>query len=646
MPCIKLDRTQQMKINLKQIQNLFSENNKWLFVITVLLVVAIQFLLLKIILGFGLSSEDWLLIFDYQTIGGDRNFLDKLSTIFITEGIYSTTFILYIGVLESFLKDNYLAYQLMNITFKILATLSLFPLILIVFKRRLLAFLTTILYSISYSSAGALQFVVKGTDYLAIFFMNICLIMYYFTFNTKRKIFSLLTAVLMLLAFIFSPIRIYPFLLFIFLFEVIIWLKLKGLSGLIKVLSRLVVLFFPFILLSVILPNSTGGYLNGPLVVYKLLSYGNYQLLLTPFAGLGYTFLPNDYWPIFGKLTLDNFKDYLIFLITGPIIIYSILTILLGFLISKGKTAYWFILGVITTNIMFEIICYFLITNVRGMVGPNVKGFYEISTHAVFLSFYVISIAISSLILWFKNKSKVLLPALFIGPIFAIVFLWGTWFIIGDNLTFKEGIHWYLIIPPIGSSLFLASLMVLVFDRVKEIVNRHLRMGLIICLFLSLLPIFLISQKEINQTFSYLLSIGYGASDIDGMKSKLLAQLKNPIDTNNALFYFETGDDLVTPPLFYPVTVISGFEQKMHFDKNGKVVNGCVGIIIDKNTLKKSIAEENGIKGFKVSSLCVENFHATGAQEIFYTPDNLHALKLKDRNVVDIKASILKDLGF
>lgn len=634
-----------MQISFTGTKDSLFNNSKWLFIVTCVLVCILQLLLLKIVLQFGLSSEDWLLIFDYQTIGGDRNFFDKISAIFITEGIYSTTFIFYIGILESLLKDNSLAYQLINITFKIMATLSLFPLILIIFKRKLLAFLATILYSISYSSVGALQFVVKGTDYLAIFFMNSCLIMYFFSFNTRRKLFLLLTAILMFLAFIFSPIRIYPFLLFIFLFEVIFWLKSKGFFSIPKVFFRLISIFFPFILLLVLLPNSTGSYLNGPLVIYNLLSYGNYQLLLSPFSGLGYTFLPNEYWPIFGKLALGNFKDYLSFLITGPIIIYTGLTILIGFLISRGKTALWFILGVILTNIIFEIICYFLITNVRGETGPNIKGFYPVSTYAIFFGFFAISIAISSLILWLKDKFNILLFALFIGPIFSSIFLWGTWLIIGDNLTFKEGIHWYLIIPPIGSSLFLASLMTLGFDRVKQVINPNLRWILIPGLFLAILPIYMISSKEIDSTFTKLLNIGYGASDLDGMKGRITEHLKNTTDVSNALFYFDASDDLTTPSLFYPVTVISGFEQKMHF-RNGKLINGCVGIITEKIILQKSIIVKDEVKGFSSNSLCVENFHATGRPEVFYSPDDLYAFKLKDKNVIDIKKSILKELGF
>ena len=231
--------------------------------------------------------------------------------------------------------------------------------------------------------------------------------------------------------------------------------------------------------------------------------------------------------------------------------------------------------------------------------------------------------------------------SLFIGPIFSSVFLWGTWLIIGDVLNFKEGIHWYLIIPPIGSSLFLASLIVLGFDRIKKVVNSYLRWVLIICLFLTILPVYLISSKEINTTFAYLLHIGYGASDQEEMKSKLLSYIKEPLDKNPALFYFESQEQQI----FYPVYLLVGFEQTMLF-RNWEVIKGCVGIIYDKSILEKSVAAKDGVKGFQASSLCVFNYFAVERREVFYRPDNFYAFKLKNREVIDIKQEVLEKLGF
>lgn len=613
---------------------------RWRFVLIILIVVVIQLSLLRVVLNNGFTSDDWTLLFDYKTIGPSANFLDKLPNVFHIKGIYTTYQVIYIGILESLFKGNYQAYQITNIIFKILAALSLYPLILIVFKRKLLAFLTTVLYAISYSSTGALQFVIKGSDYLAIFLMNIFLISYYYSFKTKGKSLLFKTAILLFLTFMFSPIRMYPLLLFIILVEVVIWVRIGGLLGLVTALLRLTLLFSPFLIMVLFLHPSAGGYLNGPLIVYRFLSYGNYQLLLSPFAGLGFTFLPNDYWSlIFGNVTFDNFRDYLIFLIRGPVIIYSLLAILLGFLITKKPL--FFILGIICTNLVFEIVSYFLITNIRGAVGPNVRVFNPASTYAVFFGFFVISTAISSLIIWLRNhRSNILLLSLFIGPIFSSVFLWGTWFIIGDVLNFKEGIHWYLIIPPIGSSLFLAGLMVLGFDRIEKVVNSYLRWVLITCLFLTVLPVYLISSKEINTTFTYLLQTGYKASDQEQMKSKLLSYIKEPLDENPTLFYFESQEQI-----FYPIYLLAGFEQTMHF-RNWEVIEGCVSIIYDKSTLEKSVAVKDGVKGFNASSLCVPNRFAVRQQEVFYRPDNFYAFKLKNKGVIDIKQEVLERLGF
>lgn len=634
-----------MKINFTKIEPSMKISLRWLLPGLIVFVIAINFYLLKVILNNGFTADDWLLLFDYKTTGPTITLLDKVFAIFHAKGIYTSYQVLFIGFLENIFRSNYQAYQITNIILKILAIISLYPLILIVFRRRLLAALTTILYAISYSSSGALQFVIKGSDYLAIFFMNLCLIAYYYSFKTKRKILLLLTTILLFLSFMLSPIRIYPFLFLIILIEVFMCIKSKRLLNFVGLFIRLIIIFLPFLIILRFGPGSTGSYLTAPQTIYKLIfNDGNYQLLLTPFSGLGYTFLPNSYWGIFGKVTFDSLKDYLLFLLHGPVIIYTILTILLGFLITKKPL--FFILGIIFTNLMFEVLTYFFVTNIRGVVGPNVKGFYEITTYAIFFGFFCISVALSSLILWLKNhRSNILLLSLFIGPIFSSVFLWGTWLIIGDSLNFIEGIHWYLIIPPIGSSLFLGSLMVLGFDRVKKVTNSYLRWVLISCLFLVILLIFLISSKEINRVFTQLLHIGYGASDQEEMKAKLLSYVKNPLDEEPKLFYLDTSEDLDTPSEFYPVTVISGFGEKMHF-RDWELINGCIGLIYDKSTLEKSVVLKDGIKGFNVNSLCVYNYFSVGRPEVFYKVEDFYAFKLQERQVIDIKEDTLKVLGF
>lgn len=612
---------------------------KWTFPLLILFIIVIQFSLFKIVLQNGFTVEDPGVLFEYKIIEPSLSFLDKYLLSLRISGLYNSYKIIYLGSLESLFKGNYSAYWITTIIFKILATVSLYPLILILFKRRSLAFLATLLYSISYSATGALYYVCLGIEYVAIFFMNVFLLSYYYCLKTKRKLFLYSSTILLLLSFLSAPPRMYPLFGLIILIEIFIWIKSRRLLDLVGSVLRMILLFFPYLIILHYFPGATNDQLKGPSTIFNFLSYGNYHLLLSPFAGSGYTFLPNNYWPlIFGRVTFDSFKNYLLFLIHGPLIIYSLLTISLGFLITKKP--FFFILRIILINLSFQIVSYFLITNTQGMSGPHIKNFSTASIYAIFFGFFCLSIAFSSLWIWLRNhKSNNLLLSLFLGPFFSAVFLWGLWFIKGEVLNFKEGIHWYLVIAPMGTSLFLASLMVFAMDKIKLVVNSYLKYILIGLLVLTLISIYQISNKEINSTFTYLLNTGYKASDQVRMKGKLLSYTEGPLENNPALFYLDPREESI----FYPLSLI-WFEKEMHF-RNGELVNGCIGLIYERDKLEKLIVVKSGVKGFNAISLCVDS-SGVGYREVFYDPDNFYAFKLKNRDAVDIRQDILTELGF
>src|SRR3989344_1515303 len=624
---------------------------KFQLFILIIFVIVINISLLKVILNNGFTTEEWLLLFDYKTIRTGTNFLDKIYAIISQRGIYYATYIIYIGILETLFKDHYESYQLVNIFFKILASLSVFPLVFIVFKRRTLAYLTTILYSMSYSSAGALQFIVKGIDYLAIFFMNIFLISYYFSLTTKRKLFLLTTSSLLFMCFILSPIRMYPLLIFITLFEIIIWTKRRGLSGLIIAFLRLLFILCPYLLISLFMmltfPKFTTGYASSPLTLFKFIIDGNYHLFLSPIAGFGYTFLTNDFWPIFGELRFDRFLNYLSFLVKGPFIIYSILAIFLGFLITKKSFA--FIIKIIFLNIIFEILSYFLITHVRFIDGLNAKEFYSISTYAIFLGFFILSIAAVSFSLWLKDrKNNTMLKPLFVGPIFANLFLWGTWFIIGTNLTFKEGIHWYLIVAPLGTSLFLAGLIEIGLYKIgKSNFDSYTKDLLVVNVFLFLITIYLISGREINSTFGNLSNLGYKASDQERITKELMGNIPKTAFETPLLFYLEIDKNQKVSDTFYmnALSLMVGFEDKILL-RDFEINNGCIAMLHEKNKLEESLVSEEGVKGFLVDSLCVHDHLAVERIKIFYKPEYLYAFKLRNKHLINIKEELLNELNY
>lgn len=614
----------------------------WRFILLILAVVVIQVSLLKIVLQFGFTAEEWWILLYYKLAEHIPGFLGKYFHTLQVGGVYHTYQIVYIGVLESFFKGNYPAYQITTIVLKILATISLYPLILKLFKRKLLAFLTVILYSMSFSSAGAFLYVCIGSDYAAIFVMNLFLLAYYgyhTAHTTKKRQLLFLSAVLLFISFMFSPIRMYPLLGLVLVIELFIWVLFKKSFTFKSSLGRLAVLFVPFLLLLIITFKSTGSNLSSPLVVFDFIFHGNYHLLLLPFAGLGYTFFTNEQWPYFGSIAIESFKDYLLFLLRGPLTIYPILTIPLGLLIFRRKLLFSAL--IIIVNIIFQLVCYLLIINLIGQAGPYVKIFQIGSTNSVFFGFFVTTVAVASLVTWLKNKkSNLLFLAFAAGPIFSNLFFWGTWLLKGDVLNFKEGIHWYMVTAAIGSSLFLASLMVLIFDKIKKITNKSFKYVLVILLFLSLILIYLNSGKEINKTFESLLKTGYKASDQEYIRNILAANMKEPLDKNPALFYFEPNEEI-----FYPISMLYGFNEMMHI-RDWKLVDGCTAYIYDQKILEESVTIKDGIKGFHLVSLCIKNSREIERPDAFYTVDNFYAFRLKDKNIINIKQDVLNHLGF
>ncbi len=637
-------RLKELECIFGKLINMMQLKKHWPFLLLSLIVTALNYNLLKIVLQNGFTPEDWWILFDYKMLGYEENFLRKYILALQSASLYHTYQMFYIGILESFFKEDFPTYQLVTIILKILSATSLYPLINTVFKSRLLAFLTSFLYGISYSSAGALYFIVIGSDYAGLLFMNIFLLSYYYYFKKRKKLLLLTSAFLLFISFMLSPIRMYPLLAFVILIEIFVWVKSKKPLGFMPSLKRIILLFLPFLLILMVLPGATAGQTNGPLILYNLISFGNYHLLLPPFAGIGYTLLTNDYWGVFGSATFNNFGDYLLFLIKGPFIIYSILTILIGFLLTKKPL--FFTVVIILANIIFQTACFYFVTNLRELQEPNIKYFEIGSIYATYLGFFVTTVGLGSFFLWLKNKQKdTLLLSLSIGPLLSNIFLWGLWLIKGDVLTFKEGIHWYLVSASIGTSLFMATLIVLIFQKLKLIVNPRLKYVLIAILFSAIMPMYLISYKEVNKTFQDLINVGYAASDQERMKNILQAHVNEPLSDNPAIFYFDTEGQK-----FYPISLLFGFNELMHF-RNWEIVAGCTGYIYDKTSLEKSVVVKDGIKGFRINGLCVKNTDAKNKYdvsrlEIFFEPENFHAFKLRGRDVIDIREEMLRELGF
>lgn len=615
--------------------------NKWiLLAVMVLLVVLSQYFLLGGALTLGFKPDDWILYFSYKLLGPHP--LSKIITVWSERGIYTSYQVYYMGLLDSLVGLNYQAFQYINLTFKILATLSLYPLTLILFKRKMLSFLAVLLFAIAPSAVGPLEFVVKGSDYLAIIWMNFFLSVYYLI--TVNKLSGLkyyfLLFFLFVLSLTFSPIRIFPLIVIPALVEIFLVLKHFDRTAAKRSFTRLVLLYWPFIILILYSPISVLGDAKGPFGVVEAILKGNWFNILAPFSGIGYLFITNDFWgKIFGSIITVNFKNYLYFLAGGPTIICAIFTAILAWSRIPEKKLLFFI---ITSSLNFIAQLLFFFIAFYHLQNPEViKPHYDSSNlYSVIFGGYILIVGFMTFIYWLKwGGNNRVLSSIWIGSVFLFIFIFLTWFFAPVGTGF-DATSYYLVVASTGYSITVAAFLVSFYDRLKL---SRLKIVAFVS-FLIIMPIFIMNNQEISQRFSGLNEYGRGAKGQIMMQEEAKRVLQNYKEGDSILVYFDTSD--ITDGPFYSEGFLTSFPFFMHFREN-KLMDGCIGVIYENEKmleLRKLVQVKGETKGFGYPALCV-NGQKGGIKSLFFTPDQFYAFKIEDKKLIEIKENVLKQLN-
>lgn len=608
------------------------KKNIIIFLLLGIVVFALEFILFQPALKIGFKPDDWSLYFGYKILGSDP--LSKIAEAWHERGAYTTYQIYYLGLLENLGGFNFFSFQFINLIFKFLGTLMIFPLILVIFKNSKLAVFTTILYAISFSSLGPLEFVVKGSDYLAIFFMCLFLVAYYYTIQTGKRIFLASSLVLLILTINFSPIRLYPLLFLIPLIEIYLFNKKRTAKNLKKVLIRIGVLYAPFIFILIYSPNAVMGFLGTPLSIYRGLIRGEWHLLLSTFSGIGGTFITNDYWgKIFGSIQAENFGEFLFFLSGGPAVVFGMLTLIVSFAISRKP--WTFFISAFAANLILEIPVFFL----------SRSPFYDkTALYPVLFGIYILVLGFAGFIEWRKNWSNRLLLGVWSGALFLFVFSFMTW-LFAPYGTYFSGTSYYLVVASIGSALFMSSLLLAVLKRILKFKHLFIKTALFLPVFTFIALFIYMSVKEINIRFNYLLANGRSAQGQQTIQQTFRNKIKTMDIKYPALFYFDTSDLSGEGP-FYSEGFLESLPFFMRFE-GSKLTDGCTEVLYlnQYSQLLQFVREEKGQKGFFYRSLCVEKGKGF-YKELFYKTENFYAFKIKNRDFIDIKDEVLKELGF
>lgn len=607
-----------------------------------LLVIILQYIILKSHLRYAFADVDWIFLLSFKQLSEQyHNPISHLFNAWAEWGVY-TYQVYYIGLIEHFFGFVYRNFQIVTLVFKVIATMSIYPLIILVTKNRLAAFLTTLIYATAYSSVGVMYTVVTSGLFVAIPVMNLFFIWYFYLITKgKNRIWEILVGVLLFsTTLLLATERTYPLIPAVILFELFWWFKngysktilfqgLKRLSGFLA-LFLVGYLFNPSILTPV---SGNAG------VTYQKFMLGNWQVILSPIISLGSLFVPKDYWSIFGAPDINGILAYTGFLLSGPMIVFAFLSIFLALFISRYKIR--FILDILIFNVILGLGVYFLSTH-QLYISDSVKMHFDFGyVTPALIGSYIISFTIALYREWLRDgKKNNLLISMVGGIAIACVFIIMTW-IPADYVLVFFGVHRYLTIPAIGSSLLLACLIVIIFNKLQRVKTLRLFAPVI---FLFLIPLVLFNSKIISSHMKYELEVaGTDAAGHIRMKEKLWSYLGNLSETEPSIFYFDESADFDNG-YFDETTIMAGFNYWMNF-KGNHIVNPPLAHVLLRSNL--ICPEPRSMCLSTVKSLVVTRDGKKGILygDIFYKSENFYAFRFISKDIVDIKPEVVKIIG-
>jgi len=613
----------------------------YLFFLLIPIVIFSQIYLLAPDKKFGLIDVD------NGTLYGFRQLRDKypdnlqfVINSYKSWGTYSHQFY-YLGILNYFFGTNFENYHLVAHVFKIIATIGIYPLFYFLSGSSLVAFLGAILYSASPSSMGSMYGISNGNDYPAILTLTIFLWIYLYSF--KKNILSLKLLLWMFVFFfsslIISPERSLPIIILVLFFEAIWILRQYSKTRLLISIKRVGILLSPIFLFLILKPPSnavgsvstllanTGNLLNE-------IRMGRGDYLLNPFISLSSTFLPDKYWTLIGIVQTDNFVEYMVRLLTVPLVTIFIPTLIIITFISKKPLR--FILLVFLITMFGGVFSYFGALGHQGaLINQAVAGFY------------ILGLAVGFLIEYLESKNN-LYFGLFFGPFVSFIFILTMWLTSGKMDPF-QGVFRYLTIASIFSNLFLACIVVLLYKRIykrslkSELTNSLYQKNMFFKL-LSLLPFLLIIQiirlniTDIDDYYKHSLAIGYGWEDQNKMRQLLLPYYQNLSLGSPKIIYADIHTDAINTQ-YYSNTIYAGWDAwPMWFPS----VNFKPGIIpymaIDYSVLKSWIIRRDGATGIFYPGTFLSY------QPTFYKSENFFAVRFINGKLIDITPEIKEEL--
>lgn len=621
------------------------------FILLIPFIIISQYFILKPVFGVGIVSDDLTALMGAVTWQG-KNYFE----IWNNFGPHISYQIFYAGILNFLFGLNFAYYIKFNILLKILATLSLYPLILLISKSKLMAFLGTLIFAFSAASAGSLTYYVTGIEYLGLFFMNLFLTAYYYSVKYINPLSSVLAGFFLLLTLLITPIRTFPIVGIICFVEFLILLRFKDIfsyGNLIRIACYLFPLIFLLILNFKYIFGGDTYSLDRSGEFQTRIANGNWYLLLNPISGVGYSVLPFTYYNLFGAINLSGLQNYFSYSLLGPFIIYAFIVLLLSFFLSK-KPIFFFIITMITATVL-TVITFILGTHHFSIPKKLVPGYnpsiFYFSQSAAVVTNLVVALSLSSGLEWWQtNRKNKFLLLIFISPFFALFFSISQWLFTKDNYMHQETVSRYLAIPQIGISIFFAGLLTLIYNKTPKRLNffAFLAIGVFFLL------IFFIGKNEVFRHFDFQRKAGQDLYMQNWQQDQILTQIKDKNPNTDLFIYVKFPEGAIPSgnPWAEAVDIpnlVSWMVLKRGLLTNGNG-DGCVIVTWGEAALEESAVVKDNVKGFiykndqKKGGGCYRKKLRISMINKFIKLDNFYAFSVDGPQITNVTQEVINNL--
>lgn len=600
----------------------------FLFFLLIPIVIISQIYLLAPDLKIGLDDFDNGILYDFRQVRDKypNNFI-FLTNSYKLWGTYSHQYY-YIGLLNYFFGTNFEQYHLIAHSFKIIATISLYFLFFFLSGSSLAAFLGAILFSVLPSSMGSLYGIISGNDYPAMSTLIFFLWIYLYLIKKNIATFKWLLGMLIFFlgSLLVSPERTLPIIILVLIFEAIWILGNHSKAAILIAIKRVATLMFPIFLFLILRPptGSVGSVNTLSVNIGSLLRglyAGRLDYLLNPFISFSSTFLPNKYWSFIGLVQTDNLVEYIMRLLTLPVVTVFIPTLFIAAFLSKKPLK--FTLSVFIITMFGGIFSYFGALGHQGaLINQAVAGYY------------ILGLAVGFLMEYLENKNN-LYFGLFFGPFIGFIFVLTMWLTSGNMDPFI-GIHRYLTISSLFSCLFIGNIIVLLYLKINR--GQVFLKLLALLPFLILIQIIRLNLNEIKDYYDYSFAIGYGYEDQTRMRQLLFPYYQNLSLDSPRIIYVDVHTDAINTQ-YYSNTIYAGWDAWPVWFPSVNFKPGVIPhMVIDYSMLKSWVTKRDGTIGI-FYPYSFRNYNPT-----FYKSENFYAVRFVNRQLIDITQEIKKEL--